>query len=447
MIRYQEMVPDFYIEKSRDFQILCRMYDFVLNSAKYNIDSMQSLTDTRRVKDTVLPLLGNKLGIYDKEAYLNRQMLEALPIAIKYKGSLKSVKILLNAFLDSMDIFDTALALHSKDEETAKEISDMLNRKIQPFSLVIIFSSFPNLTNLHVLNEYLKMVLPTGMLVEYAFAVRKTYLDKFKYKEYVFLFYTNERTYEDEPMKIPMTGLIVHNSESVYELITQEMVSRGFPSYTPVLKVMTNTATGEKFLYKYYEYFEIEDPEGNPYENSYYEYDIEKEDYKQSVDKEVDTSKTYYSRNCYFTNNLIEGKKMVYSYKSERYGLDIPYDGSTFSYVGTTNIKTRKEFVTDKKLDSITFTIKHTAVPIPPDTVPRVYRVELDANSGIEIGRQEVQYEASGTYTFLNTEEDVITYVEYSYNKTEEFVKKLNEEDFDVNSVSIGTVMSRDQVE
>lgn len=343
MIRYQEMVPDFYIEKSRDFQILCRMYDFVLNSAKYNIDSMQSLTDTRRVKDTVLPLLGNKLGIYDKEAYLNRQMLEALPIAIKYKGSLKSVKILLNAFLDSMDIFDTALALHSKDEETAKEISDVLNRKIQPFSLVIIFSSFPNLTNLHVLNEYLKMVLPTGMLVEYAFAVRKTYLDKFKYKEYVFLFYTNKRTYEDNPMTVPMTGLIKN--------------------------------------------------------------------------------------------------------KDEKYGLDIPYDESTFSYVGTTNIKTRKEFVTDKKLDSITFTIKHTAVPIPPDTVPRVYRVELDANSGIEIGRQEVQYEASGTYTFLNTEEDVITYVEYSYNKTEEFVKKLNEEDFDVNSVSIGTIMSRDQIE
>ena len=88
MIRYQEMVPDYYIEKSRDFQVLCRMYDFAMNGLKYNIDSMQSLTDTRNIKDTVLPLLGDKFGIYDKEAYANRQMLEALPIAIKYKGSL-----------------------------------------------------------------------------------------------------------------------------------------------------------------------------------------------------------------------------------------------------------------------------------------------------------------------------------------------------------------------
>ena len=128
------MVPDYYIEKSRDFQILCRMYDFAMNGLKYNIDSMQSLTDTRKIKDTVLPLLGDKLGIYDKEAYANRQMLEALPIAIKYKGSLKSVKVLLNAFLDSMDIFETAIVMYAKTSEEAEEISGILDRKVNPYS-------------------------------------------------------------------------------------------------------------------------------------------------------------------------------------------------------------------------------------------------------------------------------------------------------------------------
>ena len=139
MFRYQEMVPDYYIEASRDFQVLCRMYDFTLNSLKYNIDSMQQLTDTRNIKDTVLPLLGDKLGIYDKEAFSNRQLLDALPIAMKYKGSLKSIKILLNAFLDSMDVFENALALHSKDEESAAEISEILRRPIPTYSIVIIY--------------------------------------------------------------------------------------------------------------------------------------------------------------------------------------------------------------------------------------------------------------------------------------------------------------------
>ena len=106
MIRYQELVPDYYIEKSRDFQVLCRLYDFTLNATKYNIDSMNAITDTRRAKDTILPLIGDKFGIYDRESYSNRFLLEALPIALKYKGSLKAVNILINAFLDSQDIFD-----------------------------------------------------------------------------------------------------------------------------------------------------------------------------------------------------------------------------------------------------------------------------------------------------------------------------------------------------
>lgn len=202
MIRCQELVNDYYIEKSRDFQVLCRIYDYALNSLKYNIDSMQNLTDTRSIKDTVLPLLGDKLGIYDKEAYSNREMLDALPIAIKYKGSLKSINILLNAFLDSMDVFDNAIALYAKDDKTANEVSSILRRPIKPFSIVIVLSTYPNLTNLHVLNTYLDMVVPTGLIVEYMFGMNNEYFDRFKYKEYTFLFYTHEHTYEYEDSKV-----------------------------------------------------------------------------------------------------------------------------------------------------------------------------------------------------------------------------------------------------
>lgn len=335
MIRYQELVNDWYPEKSRDFQVLGRMFDYVLNGTKYNIDSMQNLTDTRRVKDTVLPLLGDKFGIYDKEAYSNRQMLEALPIAIKYKGSLKSINILLNAFLDSMDIFNNAIALYAKDKHTAEEISEILNRTIQPYTIVIILPSFPNLTNLHILDVYLNMVLPTGMLVEYSFGVQKTYLDKFKYKEYTFLYYTGDRTYTNEPMTVPIVGMIKN--------------------------------------------------------------------------------------------------------KDEKYS-------SAFVYEGITNIRTRKEFISDEELDSITFRLKHNAVPVPPETVPKLYRVEISTISGNEISRIPVEYEPSGIYTFIDLPENTITYIEYKYNKTKEFIDNLNEDGVDINAVSIGTIISRDQV-
>ena len=191
MLRFQEMVPDYYIEKSRDFQVLCRLYDFTLNAVKYNIDSMSTITDTRAAKDTVLPLIGDKFGIYDKEAYSNRYLLEALPIALKYKGSLKAVNILINAFLDSEEIFEYVTAFISKDEESAEEISEILRRDVKPYTIVIFISDYPNMTNLHILNEYLKMVIPSGMIVEYMFGINKQILEKFRYKEYVFLFFTN----------------------------------------------------------------------------------------------------------------------------------------------------------------------------------------------------------------------------------------------------------------
>lgn len=399
MIRYQEMVPDWYIEKSRDFQVLCHMYDFVMNGVKYNTDSMLNLTDTRRVKNTVLPLLGDKLGIYDREAYSNRQLLDALPIAIKYKGALKSIHVLLNAFLDSMNVFDTVLALYATNEEEAQEINDVLRRDdIVPFTIVIIFNTFPSLTNLHVLDEYMKMVIPTGMMVEYGFGVRKTYLDKFKYKEYVFLYYTSTRTYEDEPMTVPMIGMVKNTHH-----ILSESVGPGQSEVknTPVKKAMKNPDNG-----------------------LYYKYKI-------NIDGTISYSNELPDTNC----------SVEYVYDPDAYT-------SAFEYAGTTNVKTRRELVGDeKRSEPYVHVLKHKAVPVPPATDIEIYKVTLDANTGNVLEDVKIDYEPSGIYRIYINTDDTIVYLRYSFNKTEEFVDKLNEEGFDVNAVSIGTIMSRDQIE
>lgn len=194
MIRTQEMVPDYYIEESRDFQTLTRLYDYTFNALKFNIDSMQNLTSTPLVKDSVLPLIGDKFGIYDKQAYANRELLTALPNAVKNKGSIHSIKTLLNAYLDSMHIFDYAVAYHSKDEKSAEEISKILNREVKPYSIVIVLSTSPSLVNLHVLTEYLKMVVPCGMIVDFIFGISERILEKFRYLENVFVFWVKDES-------------------------------------------------------------------------------------------------------------------------------------------------------------------------------------------------------------------------------------------------------------
>lgn len=192
MIRTQNKVPDYYIEKSRDFQVFCRILDFLFNSTKYNSESILRLTDTERAKNTVLPLIGNKFGIYDKDAYSMREMLDALPCALQNKGSLHSVLTIINSFLDSMDVFDYVTVYNAKNKASADEISSILNREVKQYSLIIILSSYPNLTNLRILDTYLKMIVPTGVFIDYSFGYSKKLLDKYAHKDFVMLYYTKD---------------------------------------------------------------------------------------------------------------------------------------------------------------------------------------------------------------------------------------------------------------
>ena len=211
MIRTQKLVPEIYTEKSRDFQVLCRLTDFLFNSTQYNINTMSNLTNTRGVKDNLLPLVGDKFGIYDKEACMNRNLLEALPGAQRNKGSLKAVVTLVNAFLDSMGIFNFATIYAATNKESADEISEILNRPVKNYSLIIILDAMPSLVNLNILDIYLKMVIPTGMIIDYYFGYSKTILDKYRYREFVLLTYTNWYT---QPSSITSPVSVVYDATS-----------------------------------------------------------------------------------------------------------------------------------------------------------------------------------------------------------------------------------------
>ena len=230
MIRTQNKVPDYYIEKSRDFQVFCRILDFLFNSTKYNSESILKLTDTERAKNTVLPLIGDKFGIYDKDAYSMREMLDALPCALQNKGSLHAVLTIINSFLDSMDVFDYVTVYNAKNKASADEISAILNREVKQYSLVIILSSYPNLTNLKILDTYLKMIVPTGVFIDYSFGYSKKLLDKYAHKDYVVLYYTKEIYINNLEEKHQMVSTVFGSKDkrnidtSVFDVLHDEKI-------------------------------------------------------------------------------------------------------------------------------------------------------------------------------------------------------------------------------
>lgn len=156
--RLQNNVPDIYVSESRDFQLLLRLYDSIFGGLRFDIDGMQSLTDTMHIKNTMLPLLSTKLGFFsniDIDDKSLRYILCAIPYFLKYKGSLYGVKQVVNLYLKIMNTKASVLISYSKDS-----IGNILDHSIQ-------LGSDVTFTNLPLLNKLLNLVLPVGFVVYY----------------------------------------------------------------------------------------------------------------------------------------------------------------------------------------------------------------------------------------------------------------------------------------
>ena len=57
LFRLQNNVPSVYVNSSRDFQLLCRLYDAAFNNVMFDADSISDITNTDRCSARVLPLL------------------------------------------------------------------------------------------------------------------------------------------------------------------------------------------------------------------------------------------------------------------------------------------------------------------------------------------------------------------------------------------------------
>lgn len=157
MFRVEQNVPDVYVQESRDFQLLSKLYDLVFQSSRFSIDSMRVLSDTMHCNESVLPLISTKVGFFTDSNLTDnshRKILSAFPYIIKYKGSMKGLKLIVN-LLGS--ILNTKIFV---EQPLLDDLTVDRNR------VLISFDKYA--PDYQILEDILYYMRPTGCLIDYS---------------------------------------------------------------------------------------------------------------------------------------------------------------------------------------------------------------------------------------------------------------------------------------
>lgn len=95
MIHLENSVPEFYTEKSRDFQLLCKVLNIFLNSSIGSAHKIINNWSVESLDEALLPLMTRRLGFtegsYIPPAIL-RNICKSYPRIIRYKGTQQAVR-------------------------------------------------------------------------------------------------------------------------------------------------------------------------------------------------------------------------------------------------------------------------------------------------------------------------------------------------------------------
>lgn len=172
VFRLQEHLPDVYSRKSRDFQLLCNVFDCMNDGVKFDIDSIRDITDTELCNERLLNFLQTKLGFFtDKTMNTRTQriVLKAFPYLIKNKGSRKGIEQAIQVFLKTQGITG-AVSVLTTNKSTVTDISrnDITFDRISNVYIVELGIQ-SKLLDTTILNELLKYIIPAGYIIDYSF--------------------------------------------------------------------------------------------------------------------------------------------------------------------------------------------------------------------------------------------------------------------------------------
>lgn len=171
MWRTEDKVPEYYVEGSRDFQLLCNLIDLIQNHIICGKNAVDNVLDLNKSKNTVLPLLGSRIAFFHKlpleDKYL-RNIYNYFSQAIKYKGTnkvLQELQYLLNKYAQ---VTDYKIKNESDDGDEFK-ITYLADKAI----------------NMNLLNSLLQYLKPAGynLGTEYMQQKTESYITKLKPQE------------------------------------------------------------------------------------------------------------------------------------------------------------------------------------------------------------------------------------------------------------------------
>ena len=150
MFRFENHMPDYWMNESRDFQLLTRLNDIMFMGQRADIATIQNLNDSKKCKNTFLNLLAKKVGFFtDKyiEENVLRNIIGAFKIAVKHKGTKIGIEYAVRAILK------------------AENSSGVPEIQINNDSYAIDIFTPVNIKNVEALNEFLKYIIPAGYIV------------------------------------------------------------------------------------------------------------------------------------------------------------------------------------------------------------------------------------------------------------------------------------------
>lgn len=151
MFRFEDNLPEYWLNESRDFQLLARLDDVLYMGQRADIFTISNLNSSKKCKNTFLNLLAKKVGFFtDKyiEDKVLRNIIGAFRLAVKHKGTKEGIIYAVTAILKA-------------ENSTGVPRVDIITENEQ--YVINIFTPI-NLINEVALKEFLKYIIPAGFI-------------------------------------------------------------------------------------------------------------------------------------------------------------------------------------------------------------------------------------------------------------------------------------------
>ena len=162
IFRLQHNTPETFVNRSRDFQMMCNTFDVMNGGVKFDIDSIAYQNDTLLTRESMLPYLQHKLGFFTNVNIHNedlRKILRAFPQLVRYKGSQIGIEKAIYLYLHLLDSHgDVSVTIINEPQEKVTNPGYVIKIEIEHI-----------LTNIDILDAILSFIIPSGYNIEYYF--------------------------------------------------------------------------------------------------------------------------------------------------------------------------------------------------------------------------------------------------------------------------------------